>query len=162
MARVLHQYSKASSQPPCVFILIAVAIVIVVITLSLSRMPGGIPKKASQSWPQSPKSHRPPPSETPKHKDRTESDPPFNILPSNLHPLPDSAERAHGLQPGDTIMVAAYLFSVNADEPWIVQVTCMLMEPEDNGCMWNHCKYKDHVQWPHIGQAWVHHETHSC
>lgn len=37
--------------------------------------------------------------------------------PSNSRPVPDSAERACGLQPGDTITVAAYIFGVDADEP---------------------------------------------
>ena len=35
------------------------------------------------------------------------------------------------------------------------------METGYNSYMWHHPKYKDHVQWPSVGHAWVQHETHS-
>ena len=74
------------------------------------------------------------------------------------HTLPDTAEHARGLRPGDSITVAAYLCSVDADSPRVVQVTCMLREPE-GGYMWHSPNFKEFVHWPALGYVGVRRAT---
>ncbi|KAF8479142.1 hypothetical protein DFH94DRAFT_682669 [Russula ochroleuca] len=79
--------------------------------------------------------------------------------PSRTRPLPDAAERAKGLRPGDTITVAAYFFGVDADMPRIVQVTCTLREPEEEGYMGHSPNFKEYAQWPALGYVGMRRET---
>ena len=79
--------------------------------------------------------------------------------PSRTRPLPDAAERARGLRQGDTITVAAYFFGVDADEPRIVQVTCTLNEPEEEGYMWHSPNFKEYAKWPALGYVGVRRAT---
>lgn len=79
--------------------------------------------------------------------------------PSRTRPLPDAAERAKGLRPGDTTAVTAYFFGVDADEPRIVQVTCTLKEPEEDGYMGHSPNFKEYAQWPALGYIGVRRET---
>ncbi len=79
--------------------------------------------------------------------------------PSRTRPLPDAAERGRGLRPGDSIKVAAYFFGVDADAPRIVQVTCALNEPEEEGYMWHSPNFKEYAQWPVLGYVGVRRAT---
>lgn len=56
-------------------------------------------------------------------------------------------------------MVSAYLFGVDADAPRIVQVTCTLREPEEDGYMWHSPNFKEYVQWPALGYVGVRRAT---
>src|SRR6267378_2175669 len=69
------------------------------------------------------------------HRPHCLPDPTRSRSPSRTRTLPDTAEHAQGLRPGDTITVAAYLFGVDADSPRVVQVTCTLCGPEEGGYM---------------------------
>ncbi|KAI9456453.1 hypothetical protein F5148DRAFT_368666 [Russula earlei] len=79
--------------------------------------------------------------------------------PSRTRPLPDAAERARGLRPGDTINVEAYFFGVDADVPRIVQVTCTLKEAEEEGYMRHSPNFKEYAQWPALGYIGVRRAT---
>ena len=95
-------------------------------------------------------------------EDNPESHLPLNTIPSNSRHLPDSAERARALQPGETITVAAYFFGVDADEPRIVQVTCTLkLDPEEMDDLYHSPNFKEYAQWDKLGLAVVQRATHS-
>ncbi|KAH9048227.1 hypothetical protein EDB84DRAFT_292856 [Lactarius hengduanensis] len=93
------------------------------------------------------------------HKSHCLPNPARSRSPSRTRTLPDAAEHVRGLRPGDTVTVAAYLFSVNADSPRVVQVTCTLREPEEGGYMWHDPNFKEYVQWPALGYVGVRRAT---
>ncbi|KAI9446736.1 hypothetical protein H4582DRAFT_2070068 [Lactarius indigo] len=93
------------------------------------------------------------------HKPHCLPNPARSRSPSRTRTLPDAAEHARGLRPGDTVTVAAYLFSINADSPRVVQVTCTLREPEEGGYMWHNPNFKEYVQWPALGYVGVRRAT---
>jgi len=132
---------------------------------AMSQLPAQSPPPPLQS----PKSHQSPPLEIPERECSPESDLPPNSFPSNSPPpnskkkkkkkkkkspaLPDPAERERGLQPGDSITVAAYFLGVDADEPRIVQVTCAVEDPEEMGYLCTLANFKEYTQWDHLGWA---------